>query len=135
MLVSVLSTGMVYMLMSDLSSWEAVSEVAREGSASVTVTVPYNYATASIFNVPSGKRVVSVCANVTQAWNGTGPSVVVGTAPTGQQVLSTADVELDTVGAFQVEVLGVDGPVTIYVTNTPGVGTNTGSLSLRITVA
>lgn len=120
---------------SKVLSW---ATVATGSNAVKTQIETIGYGTSSpvtIFTPPANGRIETVIVKVTEAFNGTSPSMSVGVSGTPAKYMGATDILLATVGVYEVSPLYTeDGtPDAVIVTFVAGEGASTGSCEVSVT--
>lgn len=89
----------------------------------------------SLGSIPSGSRVTDVSVHVTEAWDGTNPSIQIGTAGDPDLLMESVESELDVSDRYFEKVSIQSGPLDLVVTVTPGSGASTGKALVRVEIA
>jgi hypothetical protein len=109
-----------------------INEIHTElDSLSPSFSLAYNAAVNNdVFTVPTGYVLDEVRVLVQTAYDGTGPTITVGTAGMPTQIFAATDINLAAAGVWTTTFAAIAGPYTVRVVNTEGAGATQGQLLL-----
>lgn len=120
----------VYQYDEDTATWKDIgpSSATTSTMKSKWITITYtNTGANAICTVPANAQVVRAKVRVTQAFNGTSPSLIIGDAGDTDRHMEAIHVDLTTVGLYEVDLLYLYGSstavnATLAVTGSPSTG-------------
>ena len=119
---------------SGILTWTSVATGSTQVKSEVELISHGDASPTTIFTPPASAHIQKVIVDVETVWDGTTPSMSVGIAGTVSQYMTTAQIDLTTIGIYEVEpMFEEDGtPDAIIVTFVAGAGHTTGTA--RVTV-